>query len=140
MESASPVRQSLRAAGKLAEELSASNDVGGARLAMRVDQSRRKARRGIFKTVVADVKLIEERLAKRTRCSEEEKKLRLLAAHEEIEAIRALNYARMIDKLIVTTGEGKVYLERRARVLLGHIRAKFKLGLNPVPTLDVERK
>ena len=46
MESASSVRQSLQAAGKLPEELSASNDVGCTRLAMMVDQSRRKLRWG----------------------------------------------------------------------------------------------
>ena len=37
MESASPLRQSIQAAGKLPEELSASDGVGVTRLAMMVD-------------------------------------------------------------------------------------------------------
>jgi tRNA-dihydrouridine synthase len=43
MESASLMRQSLQAAGKLPEKLSASIGVGCTRLAMMVDQSRRNA-------------------------------------------------------------------------------------------------
>jgi len=42
MESASPRRHTLQAAGKLPEELSALYGVGGTRLAMMVDQTRRK--------------------------------------------------------------------------------------------------
>ncbi|MDW5445187.1 hypothetical protein, partial [Polaromonas sp. SM01] len=42
MESASPMRQSLQAAGKLPEELSASVGAGRTLFAMMVDQSRRK--------------------------------------------------------------------------------------------------
>ena len=42
MESASPVRQSLQAAGRLPEKLSASNGVGVCRCAMMGDQSLRK--------------------------------------------------------------------------------------------------
>jgi hypothetical protein len=42
MESASPMRQSIQAAGKLPEELSASNDVGASLVAMMSDQSLRK--------------------------------------------------------------------------------------------------
>lgn len=42
MESASPLRQSLRAAGVLPEELSVSNDVGISRVAMMGDHSLRK--------------------------------------------------------------------------------------------------
>ena len=44
MESAGPSRQSVQAAGKLPEELSASDGLGCARLAMWVNQSRRKRR------------------------------------------------------------------------------------------------
>ena len=43
MESASPAQQSLRTAANESEELSASVGVGCTRLAMMVDQSRRKA-------------------------------------------------------------------------------------------------
>jgi hypothetical protein len=43
MESASPKRQSLQAAGKLPEALSASNGMGISRGAMMIDQSLRKA-------------------------------------------------------------------------------------------------
>jgi len=46
MESAGPARQSIQAAGKLPEELSASDGLGSARLAMWVNQSRRKRRGG----------------------------------------------------------------------------------------------
>ena len=46
MESAGPARQSLQAAGKLPDVLSASVGLGWARLAMMVDQSRRKRRWG----------------------------------------------------------------------------------------------
>ena len=46
MESASPHRHTLQAAGKLPEELSAQCGVGGTRLAMMVDQTRRKVRWG----------------------------------------------------------------------------------------------
>ena len=46
MESASPRRHTLQAAGKLPEELSAWCGVGGTRLAMMVDQTRRKVRWG----------------------------------------------------------------------------------------------
>ncbi|MCD6663623.1 MAG: hypothetical protein LT082_09510 [Comamonas sp.] len=42
MESASPRRHTLQAAGKLPEELSALYGVGGTRLAMMVHQTRRK--------------------------------------------------------------------------------------------------
>jgi hypothetical protein len=42
MESASPRRHTLQAAGKLPEELSACCGVGGTRLAMMADQTRRK--------------------------------------------------------------------------------------------------
>ena len=44
MESAGPERQSLQTAGKLPEELSASDGLGCTRLAMWVNQSRRKRR------------------------------------------------------------------------------------------------
>lgn len=44
MESAGPARQTIQAAGKLPEELSASEGLGCARLAMWVNQSRRKRR------------------------------------------------------------------------------------------------
>jgi len=44
MESAGPARQSLQTAGKLPEELSASDGLGCTRLAMWVNQSRRKRR------------------------------------------------------------------------------------------------
>ena len=52
MESASPLRQSIQAAAGEPEELSASCGVGGTRLAMMVDQSRRKGRWGNFKSFV----------------------------------------------------------------------------------------
>ena len=53
MESASPRRHTLQAAGKLPEELSASDGLGCARLAMWVNQSRRK-RRGWNKVFSGD--------------------------------------------------------------------------------------
>ena len=52
MESASPRRHTLQAAGELPEELSAQCGVGGTRLAMMVDQTRRKMRWGEFRDPV----------------------------------------------------------------------------------------
>ena len=81
--------------------------------------------------VVADIKMLEERLAKRTRGSVEENTLRLLAACEEVNAIHALKYAHLIDEIVTTTGEAKNFLEDRARIILVNIHAKFKTQTSP---------